>query len=828
MRRVSILWARGCLRCSTAQRSLSQPSSQRVQKLRWECSLASAEATTRTSKRVICVSTTRLLPSEPSNLLHALPEHGAETNMGRVAFLLLAGAAAFDYLVPPKNLTFESMSTPALSSRPWPFSPAAGRTFTVTSTCCGYGVFTPAAVANASEAHGLFDVPCLPDSWPVLAEWGYEFMNDEHNIFPVCGNATVAGRGRVPTTREEAVSWLSEYWVCRSSASRSDANATASSAIVSEIGHYLFAGLSATFPNGPVIPGSEVGENINSINLHLAVTRGVARAAAAPFLIDFSSWMAGFISDFSPPPGFWGAASSPVGGHSPSLVRRTYFASFAAGAGVLVAEAGAVNFFGPAPLTPPFSLSPLGEIGAELFAYTHAEEDVETVRGIPYVPIALVTPFDWGGGLGLFYDHHAWDTFALDPAESRLEAVFDALYSSSLIVEKAFDTPRSEQDYLVPVRWGEAYDVLDANFLSSSARLVQSYRAIVVPGFGGVLPPSKNTVDALVDYVTAGGTLVLHADDAPAFGDAFLGVHLGGISEMVRAVAARDEQTGWVSTAPPAIAPFCVPQDAKNSSFYIKTGGDPSITNGWDGGTDDKCCSSTATDCLWFGSASGCASSLPLVPVICRACGAVGDVGCPAWAPPGQAGVATNVTPSALTTAVALITLTLSNSSTVTAATINAVGNGIVVVQLFTYGGVDVDAGSESGLNLTAHFLDRIANDTQPVLVSSNVSTDGSSGGVSLFQNRIATGWRLTVINSNGVVKQPNSTAVIDGAQGRNVSLTLRSSAGTVKSAWAADGGGPRQVLQLVDTADGTAVACIIEAGGLRIVDFELVGTEAK
>lgn len=737
-------------------------------------------------------------------------------------FLLLAGAAAIDYVVPPRNVTFESLSTPALIARPWPFEPAVGRTFTMTSTCCGYGVFSPAAVANASSTYGLFDVPCLPNSWPLLAEWGYEFMNDAGHIFPVCGNLTVVGRGREPSTREEAVSWLSDYWVCRSSASRGDANASASSAIVSEIGHYLFSALSVAFPNGPVIPGSEVGENINSINLHLAATRGAARAAAAPFLIDFSSWMAGYITDYSPPPGFWAAASSPVGGHSPSLVRRTYFASFAAGAGVLVAEAGAVNFFGPSPLTPPFSLSPLGEIGAEVFAHTHsAGGDTEAVRGIPYVPIGLVTPSNWGAGLGLFYNQRAWDTFTLNPAESRLEDVFDTLFGSSLTVESTFNTPRSEEAYLVSVRWGEAYDLVDAHFLeSSSAALAQSYRAIFVPGFGA--PPPASTVSALVDYVTSGGTLILHADDAPAFDDAFLGVHLGGSVESVRAVAARDEQTGWESFAPPAVAPFCVPQDS--TSFYIKTGGDPAVMTGWDGGFVDKCCSSTAADCVWFGSAAACAASLPLAPVICRACGkGVEDVGCPTWAPPGHAGIATNVTPSLLTTAAPLITLTLPDNSTVTGVSINAVGLGTVVVELFGFGGAAGDAGTASGLNLTAHLLDRIANDTQPVLLSSNVTADGASGGVSLFSNRVASGWRLTVINSNGVVKQPGSAAVVDDAQGRNVSLTLRSSAGAAKAAWAADGGETRQALQLVSTADGTAVAVAVEAGGLRIVDFELV-----
>ena len=143
-----------------------------------------------------------------------------------------------------------------------------------------------------------------------------------------------------------------------------------------------------------------VGENINSINLHFASIRGAARSAHQPWIVDFSSWMqgqlcpaflycifqglvavpahtcmawwglpwvptrgrkvhpdsqppghtplsfptplppvvcAGYITDYSTSK-FWGSASSPVGGHSVSLVRRTYFAAFMSGTGGLIAE----------------------------------------------------------------------------------------------------------------------------------------------------------------------------------------------------------------------------------------------------------------------------------------------------------------------------------------------------------------------------------------------------------------------------------------------------------------------------------------------------------
>ena len=383
------------------------------------------------------------------------------TNIAYILALANSGLAAA-VLVPPRNLTFESLNNTALHLRTWPFEtldnthPSA---WVQTSTCCGYGQFTPAAVTAASGYWGLFDVPCLPDSWPVLAEWGYEFMNNANNIFPVCGNLTEANYSSPPSDRADALSRLALYWACRNADTRSTAHASASTPTISEIGHYFFAGLSAAFPSASaVVPGSEVGENINSIQAHIAASRGAARQYAVPFLIDFSPWLQGFITDYSSER-FWGAASSPVGGHSVSLVRRTYFAAFMGGAGSLVAEAGAVNFFrgnvsrlgGGTGL---FALSPLGAAGADIFAFSHplstpssgkastststsdplggdessTGADSEAVRGIPYVPVAIVSAQAHGMGLvrscvcSYLYTHsseralvmrHGWATFAM-------------------------------------------------------------------------------------------------------------------------------------------------------------------------------------------------------------------------------------------------------------------------------------------------------------------------------------------------------------------------------------------------------------------------------
>lgn len=80
-------------------------------------------------------------------------------------------------------------------------------------------------------------------------------------------------------------------------------------------------------------------------------------------------------------------------------------------------------------------------------------------------------------------------------------------------------------------------------------------------------------------------------------------------------------------TAPPA--PFCDWGGAA-AAYFLKTGGDPSKTEGWDQGFRDKCCSVNPTDCVWFDTLAACTGHSP---ASCRQCapGAV-DMGCPSWA----------------------------------------------------------------------------------------------------------------------------------------------------------------------------------------------------
>ena len=73
---------------------------------------------------------------------------------------------------------------------------------------------------------------------------------------------------------------------------------------------------------------------------------GSARQFQTAWMVDFSAWMAGFITDWSTSRP-WGKSSSAGGdgGHSLSLFKRAYYTAFTQGASQLTAEAGAVNYF---------------------------------------------------------------------------------------------------------------------------------------------------------------------------------------------------------------------------------------------------------------------------------------------------------------------------------------------------------------------------------------------------------------------------------------------------------------------------------------------------
>lgn len=178
--------------------------------------------------------------------------------------LLLASlvwcASAAVRLVPYENVTFASLNTSTLRAKVLPYDPrGVNVTFAFEATCCGYGPFSEEAVEATSAAlGGLWDLPCGRPAEPEVAEWGYEFFNNQGNIFPVCGNLTEANYSSSPADRDAAQERVRLYWLCRASEARAATpNATTTSPVLSEIGHYLLGGHSALW-GGVGVVGSEV------------------------------------------------------------------------------------------------------------------------------------------------------------------------------------------------------------------------------------------------------------------------------------------------------------------------------------------------------------------------------------------------------------------------------------------------------------------------------------------------------------------------------------------------------------------------------------------
>jgi hypothetical protein len=721
-------------------------------------------------------------------------------------------------IVPPfAPPTFAELNATALRPRPLPYDPRnVSTTWAVEATCCGYGPFTPSAVGAASAAWGLFDVPCGRPAEPAVAEWGYEFHHNTAGggLFPVCANLSGEAYAAPPASRADAAGRVRAYWLCRAAAARAAVGALPDAPVLSEIGHYLYGGYSAAW-GGLGVVGTEVGENINSINAHVAATRGAGRQAGLPWLLDFSSWLAGFILDYSDAR-FWGAASSPVGGHSLSLFRRAAVAAFMGGAGRFVAEAGAVNYFlqPPPNATGVLALSPLGEAGADFYAFSHpppgAGGDVEAYRGIAYAPLALLPSLTAGAGLGFFYDSLAWDAFPLSEGDRRLAAWLAAAWPGSFTVQSQTGGPQSEAyyqvgggaaggcdalDLLLPIVDGDTPNVTADAGLTPA--LLAAYRAVVLAGVGSVddnatsggggagSPPPTSMTPALAallaGYVSRGGTLVLDVDDVGDrawWPDGFFGAAWAPSPAAVVVTAAHDEQTGWTAAVPGPLP----------------------------------------------------AALTLLYPLVASAAGAGGG---------GDGGGASDPPPPALgPSAAVLLSFDVVNGTggaRQPAAVRNSVGPGAVVTLLGLRS--DVALGRQA-LGLAVHLLGRLANDTLPVAVSCSGAAGGGPGngtvddgtpscGLQVLVNRGPGGWNVTLVNNHGVVKQPNASVAVNASQLRVVDVALRPGWGAVAAAWETSHGPARAVPLPVAPGGGGVAGVAIPAGDLAVVSLQLVAAAA-
>ncbi len=341
----------------------------------------------------------------------------------------------------------------------------------------------------------------------MIGEWDYSFQRipngspDGSGVyrqdFPCFNDKQGCER---PTSEEEALRRLQLYYRARVK------QLSGNPLILSVTGHFFYQHRGAEW--GAQLVLSEVGENIISTQAHIAFTRGAARQYHVPWGMDMSSWFGPSIRDYSSPP-VWKEPSpgpiysSPTGGHSLSLTKRIYFASYMAGANFFMDEAGSVNFFDGE------ALSPLGKVAQDFNQFTVNHPD----RGTPYVPIAILMDRIHGMGLSWWESTSLnWDTFPIDENDrSRLytKSLFEAIWPLSF----SFPQDNDESRFLVASPFGDSFDVLLEN---APTTLFSHYRVIIATGH---LANDPALIAALRYFVEAGGILIL---DPTTYGQYFI------------------------------------------------------------------------------------------------------------------------------------------------------------------------------------------------------------------------------------------------------------------------------------------------------------------
>ncbi len=237
-------------------------------------------------------------------------------------------------------------------------------------------------------------------SYASIAEWGYDWYATGPAQDVSCNHF---GRGTCQaSTRRGAYECVRAYWQCRVSMLARGRQHTG--AMSSLLGHYLMHHMAAMW-SGLTVIGSEVGENIDSIQAHFAFNRGAARQFHLPWFIDFSDWNAGFLHSYK-----LNATSGKYpdydSGHSISLRERVALLTYMAGANKHKMEDPALFLDNNETTAEGFlPLSPIGESAQRTHAFVASHPD----RGIPYVPVAIMLNTFHGMGLGWWNIQHAGD-----------------------------------------------------------------------------------------------------------------------------------------------------------------------------------------------------------------------------------------------------------------------------------------------------------------------------------------------------------------------------------------------------------------------------------
>lgn len=413
---------------------------------------------------------------------------------------------------------------------------------------------------------------------PMIGEWDYSGMNVEASAYDGGG----VYRGQYPCFDSkqgcadplhagEAFDRMHSYLMARKAVEFS-ANPGATS-FIAHTGHHYFQHYGASWGASMVV--SEVGENINSAQAHLAFTRGAARQFKIPWGMDMSPWFGQGVTDYwqggervwcssrdaNGNCTFWN--SSPDGGHSLSLNERIWTLSYLGGASLLIQEGGSINFFSSPRAEA--NLSPLGELSKKFRAFTS-----KTTRGEPFTPYAVMINHYHGLGLGTWStrgQEKTWNHFPMSEEEKHPLRLFEAIWPGAFYS----DPDPDESKYMVEAPIGDTVDVLTD---AASYDVMSRYNVLFLSGTINWNTRLKS--DIWNGFLPRGGWVVLErgpTQDAifADFGNPHLDAFVPGYTaEQIGTTAIGGGR--FVRVSDPALYPLVIKEIEKYFNPFLVTG----------------------------------------------------------------------------------------------------------------------------------------------------------------------------------------------------------------------------------------------------------------
>ena len=339
-----------------------------------------------------------------------------------------------------------------------------------------------------------------------VGEWGYSFLNlnDFASSFNVhlqnCGWS-----GRQPADDREALEMI-RAWLFTQFAAEPHLLEEGSAGMGSFNGHSHWQHYAGEW--GFDYIGAEIGENVASHQAHLAFSRGAGKQYGKYSILYFSDWYQSTTGSWEEE-NTWPGFGAPDGGHSMSLLKRTYMMSYMGSVSKFVFEAGTcLGFLGPNHRTEDglLALSPYGEAMRELGDFTRRNPDV----GLCYVPVGIVLDYYHGiagyslqEGVSLKCHGKAFGLFPETPGDRMTWDLFGMYYpGGGLFGGYMAPGMPTEETYQVNTPYGDTCDVLLQN---ASQRLLNSYPVLLL---SGDMALSAEEAARYVAYVQQGGTLL--------------------------------------------------------------------------------------------------------------------------------------------------------------------------------------------------------------------------------------------------------------------------------------------------------------------------------